>query len=32
MTARLLPVPIQDALRRKLAHQPAPGSLVGHRG
>jgi NAD(P)-dependent dehydrogenase (short-subunit alcohol dehydrogenase family) len=32
MTARLLPVPIQDALRRKLAHQPAPGSLVGYRG
>jgi len=28
MTARLLPVPIQDALRRRLAHQPAPGSLV----
>jgi NAD(P)-dependent dehydrogenase (short-subunit alcohol dehydrogenase family) len=32
MTARLLPAPIQDALRRKLAHQPAPGSLVGYRG
>jgi NAD(P)-dependent dehydrogenase (short-subunit alcohol dehydrogenase family) len=30
MTARLLPVPIQDALRRKLAHQPARGSLAGY--
>ena len=34
--ARLLPVPAQDALRRKLARQPAPGSLavseIGHRG
>jgi NAD(P)-dependent dehydrogenase (short-subunit alcohol dehydrogenase family) len=27
--ARLLPVPVQDGLRRKLAHQPAPGSLAG---
>jgi NAD(P)-dependent dehydrogenase (short-subunit alcohol dehydrogenase family) len=26
--ARLLPVPAQDALRRKLARQPAPGSLA----
>jgi NAD(P)-dependent dehydrogenase (short-subunit alcohol dehydrogenase family) len=34
--ARLLPVPAQDALRRRLASQPAPGSLavsgIGHRG
>ena len=34
--ARLLPVPAQDALRRRLAGQPAPGSLAvraaGHRG
>lgn len=30
--ARLLPVPAQDALRRKLARQPAPGSqAVGGR-
>ncbi len=29
MTARLLPVPMQDALRRHLAHQPARGSLAG---
>lgn len=33
--ARLLPVPAQDALRRRLARQPAPGSLAvsetGHR-
>ena len=28
MTARLLPVPVQDALRRRLAHQPARGSLA----
>ena len=27
--ARLLPVPAQDALRRRLARQPAPGSLAG---
>jgi NAD(P)-dependent dehydrogenase (short-subunit alcohol dehydrogenase family) len=27
--ARLLPVPVQDGLRRKLARQPAPGSLAG---
>lgn len=26
--ARLLPVPAQDALRRRLARQPAPGSLA----
>ena len=26
--ARLLPVPAQDALRRRLAGQPAPGSLI----
>jgi NAD(P)-dependent dehydrogenase (short-subunit alcohol dehydrogenase family) len=32
MTARLLPVPIQDALRRSLAHQPTRGSLAGYRG
>ena len=31
--ARLLPVPAQDALRRRLAGQPAPGSLtVGATG
>jgi NAD(P)-dependent dehydrogenase (short-subunit alcohol dehydrogenase family) len=34
--ARLLPVPAQDALRRRLASQPAPGSLavsaIGNRG
>jgi NAD(P)-dependent dehydrogenase (short-subunit alcohol dehydrogenase family) len=35
--ARLLPVPAQDALRRSLARQPAPGSLAvsetgHHRG
>lgn len=34
--ARLLPVPAQDALRRRLAGQPAPGSLavsgIGHCG
>jgi NAD(P)-dependent dehydrogenase (short-subunit alcohol dehydrogenase family) len=28
-TARLLPVPAQDTLRRKLARQPAPGALAG---
>jgi NAD(P)-dependent dehydrogenase (short-subunit alcohol dehydrogenase family) len=28
-TARLLPVQVQDALRRKLASQPAPGALAG---
>ena len=27
--ARLLPVQVQDALRRKLASQPAPGALAG---
>ena len=27
--ARLLPVPVQDGMRRKLARQPAPGSLAG---
>jgi NAD(P)-dependent dehydrogenase (short-subunit alcohol dehydrogenase family) len=34
--ARLLPIPAQDALRRRLASQPAPGSLaisqIGHHG
>jgi hypothetical protein len=27
-TARLLPVPVQDTPRRKLACQPAPGALT----
>ena len=27
--ARLLPVPVQDGIRRKLARQPAPGTLAG---
>jgi hypothetical protein len=34
--AWLLPAPAQDAVRRRLARQPAPGSLAlsgtGHRG
>lgn len=29
--SRLLPVPVQDGLRRKLAGQPAPGSLAAGR-
>jgi NAD(P)-dependent dehydrogenase (short-subunit alcohol dehydrogenase family) len=28
LMAALLPVSVQDALRRKIAHQPAPGSLA----
>jgi NAD(P)-dependent dehydrogenase (short-subunit alcohol dehydrogenase family) len=31
MVARLLPASVQDALRRKLAHQPAPGALAWAR-
>ena len=30
--ARLLPVSMQDALRRKLARQPVPGSLSARSG
>jgi hypothetical protein len=29
--AAVLPTPLLDALRRKIGHQPAPGSRAGSR-